>query len=322
MKILFHENQLSYRGTSVSLFDYAHYNETILGNQSLITYNSRNVNNNSDAIKRFDKRFKVIPYETIEELNEIVKTESIDIFYAIKSGENDGIIVDKIKNCIHVVFKVYEPHGEVYAYVSEWLAENITTTKKDFVPHIISVEKSTDTLHEMLNISSNCKVFGYYGGNDSFNIKFVKKVVRKIAKSNPNIYFIFMGIDNFLEKRFFWQTKINYKNIIFLESSTDPLFKSKFINTCDGMLHARLRGETFGIAIGEFALKDKPIITFKESFEKNHYKILGDDAYYYKNSAELTNILLNSELVKSARVKYLQFSPELVMKKFKQIFID
>ena len=35
-KIAFHSNQLCIRGTEVALFDYAHYNETILGNKSYI----------------------------------------------------------------------------------------------------------------------------------------------------------------------------------------------------------------------------------------------------------------------------------------------
>ncbi len=36
MKIAFHSNQLSIRGTEVVLFDYAHYNKLLLGNESFI----------------------------------------------------------------------------------------------------------------------------------------------------------------------------------------------------------------------------------------------------------------------------------------------
>ena len=35
-KIAFHTNQLSIRGTEVALFQYAKYNEEILGNKSVI----------------------------------------------------------------------------------------------------------------------------------------------------------------------------------------------------------------------------------------------------------------------------------------------
>ena len=36
MNILFHSNQLSERGTEIALFDYAHFNETMLNNKSFI----------------------------------------------------------------------------------------------------------------------------------------------------------------------------------------------------------------------------------------------------------------------------------------------
>ena len=50
MKIAFWDNCLCERGTSVSLFDYAYYNQTILNNQSIILYNKTNKNNHINAI--------------------------------------------------------------------------------------------------------------------------------------------------------------------------------------------------------------------------------------------------------------------------------
>lgn len=44
MKISFHSNQLGLRGTEVSLFNYARYNEEVLGNESIIiTYEHTNL---------------------------------------------------------------------------------------------------------------------------------------------------------------------------------------------------------------------------------------------------------------------------------------
>lgn len=34
MKILFHEDELNYRGTSIAVYDYADFNERYLGNES------------------------------------------------------------------------------------------------------------------------------------------------------------------------------------------------------------------------------------------------------------------------------------------------
>ena len=38
MKVLFHAEQLNYRGTTNSVVDYARYNQEILGNESAIIY--------------------------------------------------------------------------------------------------------------------------------------------------------------------------------------------------------------------------------------------------------------------------------------------
>lgn len=34
-----------------------------------------------------------------------------------------------------------------------------------------------------------------------------------------------------------------------------------FIRTCDAMLHARMSGETFGLAIAEFSAHNRPVLT-------------------------------------------------------------
>ena len=65
MKILFHDNTLTERGTSVALYDYAKYNEEILGNESYICYNSTHSDNNSEVVQKFTNRFpnRIVPYE-------------------------------------------------------------------------------------------------------------------------------------------------------------------------------------------------------------------------------------------------------------------
>ena len=44
-----------------------------------------------------------------------------------------------------------------------------------------------------------------------------------------------------------------------LEKIIDKHKKVKFINTCDAMLWARSGGETFGLSIAEFSIKNKPV---------------------------------------------------------------
>lgn len=129
-----------------------------------------------------------------------------------------------------------------------------------------------------------------------------------------------MGTDSFVYRTIFR----SYKNIIFLPATVEEIYKSKFINTCDAYLHARKQGESFGIAIGEFSVANKPVITWTGSREKSHIDILGDKAILYNNKKDLTEILLNfkPQLHKNWDAYSEEFAPHVVMQKFKEVFID
>ena len=338
MKILFHSNQLSIRGTEVAMYDYAHYNEEILHNSSLIAV-KRVGQHHPLAVQKFHARFNVMYYDSLAELQKYADDNGINIFYAIKSGVNDGILLNGVRNCIHVVFKNREPHGEVYAYVSEWLSQEMSGGKMPFVPHMVTLPNETGTFRRELGIPDNAIVFGRHGGLDTFDISFVKRLVYTIATQRPDIYFLFMNTDDFVEDRSYYRKKwlnqiigpfrfANKKlnNILFLAGSSDPNVKAKFVQTCDAMLHARSQGETFGIACGEFSIFNKPVITCDAGCikERAHISILGDKGIYYSNYAQLKDIISNFTV--NNRRDYdaytRDFNPASVMNKFKEVFID
>ena len=319
MKILFHENELNYRGTSIAMYDYADFNERILGNESIIIYNKNCKTNHPLGIEKFKKRFEVLEYEALSELDNIITKNNVDLLYAIKNGDQDGVASTECKTAVHAVFKHCDPHGNVYAYVSEWLSQEMSGGIYPFVPHMVNFDIETDEdLRSELNIPRNAKVFGYYGGAQSFNIPFAQKTVEQIARKYRDIYFLFMGVDPFIKPEW-WKSKL--KNIIFLPPSADINRKLKFINTCSALLHARERGETFGITVAEFVLQNKPVITFADSPEKAHLMELGNDAYLYRNKNELKEILLDTDLSKTAIRSYEKFLPQQVMEQFKKVFI-
>jgi hypothetical protein len=90
------------------------------------------------------------------------------------------------------------------------------------------------------------------------------------------------------------------------------------------MIHARERGETFGLAIAEFSTKNKPIITYKNSPERNHIEMLGDKGTYYSNYDELYRFLLNIKRgVEPIDWNcYKEYTPEKVMKQFNDVFLS
>lgn len=315
MKVGFHSNQLSLRGTEIALYDYADFNERLLGNQSVIFTPFQSEFHSIQAAEKFSKRFKICSYTCPDELNHSLAKHEIDFLYCIKAGFDDGLKVTACPTGVHAVFPYFEPHGAVYAYVSQWLSESMGNGQQPFVPHLVTLPRHSKNLRKQLDIPPEAVVFGRYGGFETFDILFVQHVVDLIAAECPQLYFLFLNTQQFGTPR---------KNLIFLESTSDLDEKVTFINSCDAMLHARTSGETFGLAIAEFAFCEKPIISWSGSHEKGHYQILKDQALYYSDANELAKLLVTfSPNQGPLCTRYAEeFSPEIVMRKFYDVFLS
>lgn len=317
-KIGFHAGAMTLRGTHIALFDYAFYNQEILGNQSIVFYDGLSKDHQLSVIDKFKKHFELIPYQEFNDISKISEKNAIDAIYIIKSGEIDSQVIAGVPNLIHAVFpqKISEKHGEVYAFVSEWLSRECSNNKIPYVPHMISMPELNDDLREQLNIPRHAIVFGCYGGSDSFNIKFVQQSIQEVVSKKSDVYFIFMNISPFAQ----------HERIVFLPGNSDMNYKVKFINTCDAMIHARGIGESFGIACGEFSIRNKPVITYALSPQRSHIDILGRKAIKYKGPKEIEKIFLNFDKNWSASQNWdcysEKFSPASVMKKFDEIFLQ
>lgn len=323
----FWDNNLSLRGTSVAVYTYAKYNEEILGNISVIFSNAHG---NLDAIEKFQKRFPgrvhLVPVEEIDRCETILLrnySKYEPYFYSIKQGIKDEIFQKNIKNLVHAVFKYNEPHGHRYMYVSDWLSEHMGYSPREdhAVPHIVEPLPTVNgDLREDLNIPKNATVFGCYGGSTEFNIHFVHETMDKVLSERKDIYFIFMNI----QREYFQGMDHPFDNVRYLPGTWNLEYKAKFVNTCDAMLHARQRGETFGLSVAEFSSANKPVITFGGSGEACHLEILGERALKYNNSEELYNILTNFEdyVLFDNWNCYKNFSPELIMGRFNKNFLQ
>jgi len=312
-KIAFHSNQLSLRGTEIALYAYAKYNEEILGNKSVIFSSP---NGNLDALPKFQERFEV-QLRHFWEYESYLKENDFDYLYLLKMGSNDGYTVNSVPTLVHAVFRYNEPHGHKYFYVSDWLCKDQGyPIETHSLPHICEkLPEPKYSLREKLNIDDSCTVFGYYGGSTEFNIEFVKDVIRRIVTERNDLKFIFMNVNKF----------VDHPSVIFLDGSYDLYEKSSFVNACNAMIHARSGGETFGLAVSEFALSNKPVITYELSGERSHIEILGERGIYYKGFEDLYDIFNNlKNYIKydDYYEPYLQFSPEIVMDKFRKLIED
>lgn len=319
MKIAFHSNQLGLRGTEVSLYNYAHYNEAVLGNESvIITYEHTNL----QAKKKFSDRFETL-VEPWEKYEEVLKSKHVDYLYMQKAGWNDGRFLNSVPTLIHCVFRGYQPHGYKHAFISDYLAE---VEKYDpnlySIPYLVNdLPKANFSLREELRIPSNHVVLGYHGGDNQFSISYAKKAIERILLVREDMQFVFLNVKP-------WT---HHPNIHFLPGTYDMNRKAAFIEACDAMIHARADGETFGMSIAEFAVKNKPVITQGIATDWAHLQMLGDTGIYYHSEKQLYCILREFEKVVEEKRKevhsfsknYLKYAdPEYIMGKFKSIYLQ
>jgi len=315
--IVFHSNQISITGTEIALFDYAKFNETILGNKSIILYNKYNKNNNPEAIEKFNREFNVIGYESAQQIDSILFNLGADILYAIKAGRRDDIISRRIPTMVHAVFPTspLQIHGNSYAFISEWLSNRCSNNLIPSVPHIINMPNISDDLRQELEIPETAFVLGCYGGSRSYDVKCAISGMLELVKKRRDIYFIFMNLIPFSD----------HPRIIFLPGTSDVKRKTKFINSCNSMVHARAQGETFGLACGEFSARNKPIITYQYCKHTHHHDVLGKSGFYYRNHNEFVKIINEMDPESLRNKKWdcysTRYSPEIVMKKFTQNLI-
>ncbi len=314
--IAFHDNNLCLRGTTNAMYDYADYNEKILGNKSIIVSSPRG---NLDSLDKFKQRFGENLYLIdFYSYHSFLPKLGVNYLYIIKGGEqSDGLCSNDIPTLIHCVFRYNDPHGHRYRYVSDWLAKDQGYNPTEYaVPHMIKKLPEPDyNLRDRLGIGKDKIVFGYLGGSTEFNHNDAHEIVRRVVKERNDIYFIFMNINKFTD---------DHPNIIHLPSTWDLKEKASFIDCCDAMLHARRGGETFGCSVAEFSIMNKPVVTYSLSGERSHLEILGQRAIIYNNYNELYDIVNNLKSYIEWDDYYRAYdnhSPEKIMERFDKNFL-
>ncbi len=318
MKIMFHTNTLNYRGTSVAVTDYAKYNQEILGNESVISYcktfgNEKDMGNEPHVIDSLRRDYNVIGYDT-GRIQNVIEENKIDLCYIINSGKKENIPTN-CRTAVHAVFQYNEPHGDRYAYISKWLSDTVSDGSIPYVPHIVDLPDTQNNYREFFNIKQDQTVIGRIGGYYTFDLNFVKKFIVDFVEKNPNYVFLFVGTAPFA----------NHPNIKYFDEIHSKTKKSMFINTCDAMIHARQRGESFGLSIAEFLSKNKPVIAWADGHDRNHIEMLEDSNTLYSDERDLKNILLNIKDITEQQDwswRTREYNPQTVMDKFKEVFYD
>ena len=327
MKLLFQCEQLNHRGTTNSTVDYALYNQLVLGNESTIAYCSIDppgfdVGTKPEIVEQLKQQFNIVTYETEEDLNRLAA--KYDFCYSQRAGylyEPDTkkklSEVNTTKFGVHCVFQWYEPHGNSYAYISEWLANEITKNyqcpQQKFVPYIVTLPEPNLNLREQLGIPKNKFVIGRHGGFNTFDIPFARDAVIQFAQERDDVVFLFCNTMPFC----------NLPNVLFMSPFFGAQEKSNYINACDAMLHARDLGESFGLSVAEFLYFNKPVLSWAGGFDRNHAHWLQSYDLMYNDKQDLIQRLhtLPSMAGKDYHSIVESFNPNAVMKKFKEVFL-
>jgi hypothetical protein len=340
MRIGFLNNQIEERGSTWMAYLYAKHAREILGHSTVMLYPSTRYEFHTENSwqSRLACKFKAlfspeqksrmkVQYEQrmADKIRrngiEVIQTRldanfsRFDAIHHFKYGHDDGFRPKGTRYWVHAVFDVTQPHGDRYAAVSRWLGREHGLP---FVPHVVDRPDDIKNKRQELGIPTDGVVFGRYGARDTFDIPWVWDAIADALEKSKNVYFVFANTD----------VKMRHERIFDLPTMFDAavpleIQKRRFVNTCDVMLHARARGETFGIAVGEFAVCGKPVVAYAKSPERSHIEMLSQPILY-NDAEELKKVIeriVSGEKPSEDGGAYLDCTPEKVMQAFDQVFI-
>ena len=351
-KVCFHINHAGERGVEISTYDYADFLEVYYGDRFTSVFVLPRIKAVTEGISfpKFQKRFPIVLYGVEHErpggknLTMAARSTNCDVLYMQKGGSAswEPVYPDSfsgdVPTIVHAVFAPWEPHGTTYAGIGEALTAG--GSGRLVVPYMvrpfdasiqtpISMPPNNQLLRHRLSISNSTFVLCRIGGKAEFNIDFVHSSLVELASmyTSDQFQLVFVNTDDTFTQSSDSTTKGKFH---FLPATSDPTEKEMFFDACDAMIHARLMGETFGLAAAEFSVRNKPVITFSgkganEYYFNEHLKILGTKAITYDNSDSLKSIIttfIDKGVPRRDYNAYTDYYPEPVMKIFKSTFLD
>jgi len=314
MRIGFDARAINERGMSVALYDYAIGVQEILGHEAFVYY----LESSSDpsVVEKFRKSLRVVPIAPGMNERKVSEGDELDFCYFIRDGRERPLNISANRNGVHAVFRHFEPHGDVYAYVSDWLAEWMTGGRAPAVPHIVDLPEPAGTLRSDLGIPADAFVVGRYGGFDQFNVPFAQYAVGSALERRSDLHFLFVNTEKF----------IDHPRARFLPPIVAPEEKTRFIASCDAGLNAKKIGESFGLAIAEFLYFGKPVFSWAGGMDQNHVHMTPKSEWLYRTRGDLLRLLTgyvpDLKDMDLARASVAPYRPEAVMKRFDEAFLS
>ena len=190
MNIGFFLRHFTERGTEVAAYDYAHYNETILGNKSIIICFTPEKQQSLEwpmtraSYDKFKARFPIVEINDISEMRNVISQYNLGFFYTLTHGSRDIYefenkqIWGSCNTIKHCVFDTTCPEGDFYISIGDCLNNRIHTNIP-VIPHIIQLPECNENLRSELQIPSDAVVLGRHGGSTQFNIPFTHEAIKE-----------------------------------------------------------------------------------------------------------------------------------------------
>jgi len=326
-RLLFHCDVINERGSAAALFEYITYCQ-LLGHEVTWAYNLESTNN-LESLALISEKFDTVGISNFGKFA-ISAQQNFDWVYFLKKGSNDGLLIPGIPNNVHAIFQYYEPHGNSYAYISDWLAQAMARSQNGIIPkrlrpyvpyesiHLNSVPFSVDmpgptnSLRKEYGIPEEAKVCLRFGGMETFDIPWVKKVLIETLDESPDLWFLGVNTEKFTD----------HKRAIFAPAVYGLKAKANLIASSDFVLHARRQGESFGMNILETMQSSKPILSWFGGWDRNHIALLDRSSLYMtpfdlkkklKAFGAMSNIHRNLEVAN-------EFRPGRIFPRFRETF--
>jgi glycosyltransferase involved in cell wall biosynthesis len=267
MLLAFVLERFSVRGVEGTVWSYAHYNEKFLNNSSVIIVRPGGGTSEDctpEARDKFCDRFRVYEVREDAHIDQLLRDLKVDVCIVPCYGTPDSFVPSAVPTIAHCVFRADVSLGTMTAAISNGVSGGRTRV----LPNMVDLADSDGTdLRAELGIPDDAFVFGRLGGWAQFSVPWAPEAVAQVAAERPDVWFALMNTRPFPAP----------PNVVFVPGTCDRRRKRQFINSCDAMVHAREDGETFGCAVGEFAVAGLPVVTCA-SGDMEHARILGAKA--------------------------------------------
>ena len=312
-RFVLHSNSISERGDSVALLELSLALKTVRFDVMVVFWAGSDANS-QERIDEFETLgIQCVSYRTREDLELICENFQCSHFLTFSDGTKRGSAycrddpenyrIGQAYHIVWAVFRVWDPHGDLYLYVSRWnyysnfrkvlgrffggSSHETEKTRVSFLEHFLSVKESLGgaSFRETVGIPDGSPIVGRIGGHDQFSDVVAQAAVLRVLRNEPDLYFVFVNTLKFTD----------HPRVIFVSQ----LSRSEvwdFYSACQVLLNGRLMGESFGFGIVESLRLGKPVVAphwiRNLGMDKNHITLLRGLGLLYRTERHLARIIL------------------------------